>query len=186
MIVAFLGAMLVIALAIALLGAMCGGRLLFVHKRLSNTTVARNTQKGRSTLIMTKPAMSVHGRPSLDQVRANSDAWQEVAYRWFCCCSTDFGRYFTAHNIAGFDHPDHSRMIWTARSSMRKSLSRHLSRDRVLAIGQPEAEMEAVRRKDGIPLQPEVVQWMRDTCEKLSVRCLFWGLPKRCALRNQN
>ena len=39
--------------------------------------------------------------------------------------------------------------------------------------------MEAVRCKDGIPLQPEVVQWMRNTCEKLSVRCLFWGLALR-------
>ena len=46
--------------------------------------------------------------------------------------------------------------------------------------------MKGVRRKDGIPLQLEVVQWMRDTCEKLSVQFLFWGLAKRCALRNQN
>ena len=44
-----------------------------------------------------------------------------------------------------------SRMIWTARSDIRKSLSRHLGRDRVLAIGQPEAEMKGVRCKDGIP-----------------------------------
>ena len=78
------------------------------------------------------------------------------------------------------------RRGWSSSESASPTTLRTCHNAAPAAIGQPEAEMEAVRRKDGIPLQLEVVQWMRDTCEKLSVRCLFWGLPKRCALRNQN
>jgi LDH2 family malate/lactate/ureidoglycolate dehydrogenase len=44
--------------------------------------------------------------------------------------------------------------------------------DRVVVAGQPEAEVEAVRRAEGIPLHQDVVQWMRDTCGELGVRCL--------------
>lgn len=44
--------------------------------------------------------------------------------------------------------------------------------ERVLVAGQPEAEVEAVRRVDGIPFHPEVIQWIRDTCGELSVPCL--------------
>jgi LDH2 family malate/lactate/ureidoglycolate dehydrogenase len=43
--------------------------------------------------------------------------------------------------------------------------------DRVLVAGQPEAEVEQVRRVEGIPLHPEVVQWLRDTCGELAVPC---------------
>ena len=56
---------------------------------------------------------------------------------------------------------------------MMKSTKPAPGHDRVLVAGQPEAEMEAVRRKEGIPLHPEVVQWVRDTCAELSVRCVF-------------
>ena len=42
--------------------------------------------------------------------------------------------------------------------------------DRVLVAGQPEAEMEAVRRQEGIPLHPDVAQFIRDTCAELSVQ----------------
>jgi hypothetical protein len=38
-----------------------------------------------------------------------------------------------------------------------------------LVAGQPEAEIEAVHRKDGIPLHPE---WSSG-CAELPVRCLF-------------
>jgi LDH2 family malate/lactate/ureidoglycolate dehydrogenase len=44
--------------------------------------------------------------------------------------------------------------------------------DRVMVAGQPEAEIEAVRRVDGIPLHPEVIDWLRDICSELSVPCL--------------
>ena len=44
--------------------------------------------------------------------------------------------------------------------------------ERVLVAGQAEAEVEEVRRAGGIPLHPEVVQWLRDTCSELTVPCL--------------
>jgi LDH2 family malate/lactate/ureidoglycolate dehydrogenase len=56
---------------------------------------------------------------------------------------------------------------------MMKSTRPAPGHDRVLVAGQPEAEMEVVRRKEGIPLHPEVVQWVRDTCGELSVDCRF-------------
>ena len=55
----------------------------------------------------------------------------------------------------------------------RKSTKPAPGHDRVLVAGQPEAEMEAVRRQEGIPLHPDVVQFIRDTCAELSVRCVF-------------
>jgi len=45
--------------------------------------------------------------------------------------------------------------------------------DRVLVAGQPEAEVESIRREEGIPLHPEVADWIRDTCGEMSVPCLF-------------
>jgi hypothetical protein len=41
-----------------------------------------------------------------------------------------------------------------------------------MVAGQPEAEMEIVRRDEGIPLHQEVVDWLRDTCGELSTPCL--------------
>jgi len=43
----------------------------------------------------------------------------------------------------------------------------------VLVAGQAEAEVEEVRRAEGIPLHPEVVEWLRDTCSELDVVCLI-------------
>ena len=54
---------------------------------------------------------------------------------------------------------------------MLKSTKPAPGHDRVLVAGQPEAEVEAVRRVDGIPLHPDVTQWLRDTCAELSVPC---------------
>jgi L-2-hydroxycarboxylate dehydrogenase (NAD+) len=43
--------------------------------------------------------------------------------------------------------------------------------DRVMVAGQPEAEVEEERRRDGIPLHNEVAEWIRDTCAELGVNC---------------
>ena len=85
----------------------------------------------------------------------------------------NFGHYVAAYNISGFDDPDHFKDEMDDWLQMMKSTKPAPGHDRVLVAGQPEAEMEAVRRKEGIPLHPEVVQFMRDTCAELSVRCLF-------------
>ena len=85
----------------------------------------------------------------------------------------NFGHYVAAYNIAGFDDPDHFKDEMDGWLQMMKTTKPAPGHDRVLVAGQPEAEMEAIRRKEGIPLHPEVVQFMRDTCAELSVRCLF-------------
>jgi LDH2 family malate/lactate/ureidoglycolate dehydrogenase len=41
--------------------------------------------------------------------------------------------------------------------------------ERVLYAGLPEAETEADRTKNGIPLHPEVIDWFRSTCAELSI-----------------
>ena len=85
----------------------------------------------------------------------------------------NFGHYVAAYNVAGFDDPDHFKDEMDGWLQMMKSTRPAPGHDRVLVAGQPEAEMEAVRRQDGIPLHPEVVQFIRDTCAELSVRCMF-------------
>ena len=85
----------------------------------------------------------------------------------------NFGHYVAAYNISGFDDPDHFKDEMDGWLQMMKTTKPAPGHDRVLVAGQPEAEMEAVRRKEGIPLHPEVVQFMRDTCAELSVKCLF-------------
>ena len=56
---------------------------------------------------------------------------------------------------------------------MMKSTKPAPGEDRVMVAGQPEAEMEEIRRRDGIPLHPEVSDWIRGTCAELSVDCRF-------------
>ena len=85
----------------------------------------------------------------------------------------NFGHYVAAYNIAGFDDPEHFKDEMDGWLQMMKSTRPAPGHDRVLVAGQPEAEMEAVRRQEGIPLHSEVVQWVRDTCAELSVRCLL-------------
>ena len=85
----------------------------------------------------------------------------------------NFGHYVAAYNVAGFDDPDHFKDEMDGWLQMMKSTKPAPGHDRVLVAGQPEAEMEAVRRQDGIPLHPDVAQFIRDTCAELSVRCVF-------------
>jgi len=85
----------------------------------------------------------------------------------------NFGHYVAAYNVSGFDDPDHFKDEMDGWLQMMKSTRPAPGHDRVLVAGQPEAEMEAVRRQEGIPLHPDVVQFIRDTCAELSVRCVF-------------
>ncbi|MDE2778960.1 MAG: Ldh family oxidoreductase [Chloroflexota bacterium] len=85
----------------------------------------------------------------------------------------NFGHYVAAYNVSGFDDPDHFKDEMDGWLQMMKSTKPAPGHDRVLVAGQPEAEMEAVRRQEGIPLHPDVVQFIRDTCAELSVRCVF-------------
>ena len=84
----------------------------------------------------------------------------------------NFGHYVAAYSIDAFTDPDDFKEMMDEWMGMMKSTKPAPGHDRVMVAGQPEAEVEAVRREDGIPLHPDVAQWMRDTCAELSVPCL--------------
>ena len=85
----------------------------------------------------------------------------------------NFGHYVAAYNIAGFDDPEHFKGDMDQWLQMMKSTKPAPGHDRVLVAGQPEAEMEVIRRAEGVPLHPEVVDWFHDTCGELGVNCAF-------------
>ena len=83
----------------------------------------------------------------------------------------NFGHYVAAYSIEAFTEVDGFKEMMDEWLRMLKSTKPAPGHDRVLVAGQPEAEVEAVRRVEGIPLHPEVTQWLRDTCAELSVPC---------------
>jgi LDH2 family malate/lactate/ureidoglycolate dehydrogenase len=84
----------------------------------------------------------------------------------------NFGHYVAAYSIEAFTDVDEFKETMDQWLRMMKSTRPAPGHDRVLVAGQPEAEVEQVRRVEGIPLHPEVVQWLRDTCGELAVPCL--------------
>ena len=84
----------------------------------------------------------------------------------------NFGHYVAAYSIDAFTDVDNFKDMMDEWLRMMKGTKPAPGQERVLVAGQPEAEVEAVRRMDGIPFHPEVVQWIRDTCGELSVSCL--------------
>ena len=84
----------------------------------------------------------------------------------------NFGHYVAAYAVDGFCDVDEFKSTMDEWSQMMQSTRPAPGHERVLVPGQPEAEMEVVRRADGIPLHPEVIQWIRDTCGEMSVACL--------------
>jgi LDH2 family malate/lactate/ureidoglycolate dehydrogenase len=85
----------------------------------------------------------------------------------------NFGHYVAAYSIEAFTEVDEFKETMDEWLRMLKSTKPAPGHDRVLVAGQPEAEIEAVRRVEGVPLHPEVTQWLRDTCAELSVPCSF-------------
>ena len=83
----------------------------------------------------------------------------------------NFGHYVAAYAIDAFTDVDSFKEMMGEWLRMLKSTKPAPGHERVLVAGQPEAEMETVRRAEGIPLHPEVTQWLRDTCAELSVPC---------------
>jgi LDH2 family malate/lactate/ureidoglycolate dehydrogenase len=77
-----------------------------------------------------------------------------------------------AYSIEAFTDVDEFKETMDQWLRLMKSTKPAPGHDRVLVAGQPEAEVEQVRRVEGIPLHPEVVQWLRDTCGELAVPCL--------------
>ncbi len=81
----------------------------------------------------------------------------------------NFGHSVTAYRIDAFmDVDDFKNTMdeWLETLRTTKPAPGH---ERVLYPGLPEAEDEADRRANGIPLHPEVVDWFRDTCAELEI-----------------
>ena len=83
----------------------------------------------------------------------------------------NFGHYVAAYSIDAFTDVQqfkHQMDEWVQMMNSTRPAPGH---DRVIVAGQPEAEVEAERREEGIPLHPDVAQWLRDTCGELGVTC---------------
>ena len=85
----------------------------------------------------------------------------------------NFGHMVAAYSIDAFTDVEPFKVQMDEWSQMMQTTRPAPGHDRVLVAGQPEAEVEAVRREEGIPLHPEVADWIRDTCGEMSVPCLF-------------
>ena len=85
----------------------------------------------------------------------------------------NFGHYVAAYSIDAFTDVDSFKDMMDEWLRMMKSTKPAPGQERVLVAGQPEAEVEAVRRVEGIPLHPDVIEYIRDTCSELSVPCLI-------------
>ena len=84
----------------------------------------------------------------------------------------NFGHYVAAYSVDAFTDAEQFKVTMDEWLQMMKSTKPAPGHDRVMVAGQPEAEMEIIRRRDGIPLHEEVVEWLRDTCGELSTPCL--------------
>ena len=83
----------------------------------------------------------------------------------------NFGHYVAAYSIDAFTPVNEFKDQMDEWLQMMKSTKPAPGHDRVLVAGQPEAEVEEVRRKEGIPFHPEVIEYIKDTCAELSVEC---------------
>jgi LDH2 family malate/lactate/ureidoglycolate dehydrogenase len=85
----------------------------------------------------------------------------------------NFGHYVAAYSVDAFTDVAQFKQEMDEWIRMMNATRPAPGHDRVLVAGQPEAETEAVRREEGIPLHPEVAQSIRDICGELGVGCLF-------------
>ena len=85
----------------------------------------------------------------------------------------NFGHYVAAYSVDAFTDAAHFKQEMDAWIRMMNATRPAPGHDRVLVAGQPEAEMEAQRRAEGIPLHPEVCQSIRDMCAELGAGCAF-------------
>ena len=85
----------------------------------------------------------------------------------------NFGHYVAAYSVDAFTDVAHFKQEMDDWVRMMNATKPAPSHDRVIVAGQPEAEIEAIRRDEGIPLHPEVSQSIRDICGELGVECTF-------------
>jgi L-2-hydroxycarboxylate dehydrogenase (NAD+) len=84
----------------------------------------------------------------------------------------NYNHSVAAYNIASFMDVAEFKRTMDEYLQMLKSTKPAEGHDRVLYAGLPEAEYEADRRANGIPLHKEVIEWFHFICRKLSITCL--------------
>jgi L-2-hydroxycarboxylate dehydrogenase (NAD+) len=85
----------------------------------------------------------------------------------------DYRHCVTAYNIEAFMDVKEFNATMDEFLQTLKSTKPAKGRDRVLYPGLPEAECEVKYRKIGIPLHPEVVEWIHTACKEMAVKCAF-------------
>ena len=83
----------------------------------------------------------------------------------------NFGHFVAAYRIDAFTDLEAFKNQMDEWSRMLQSTKPAPGQHRVYVPGQPEAEMEVVRREYGIPLHPAVIEGIRQICDELSVDC---------------
>ena len=79
----------------------------------------------------------------------------------------NFGHYVAAYSIDAFTDADEFKQTMDEWLQMMKSTKPAPGHESVLVAGHPEAEVEEIRRVEGIPFHHEVVQYIKDTCSEL-------------------
>ena len=85
----------------------------------------------------------------------------------------DYRHCVAAYNIESFMDTKEFKSTMDEFLRMLKSTKPAKGHDRVFYPGLPEAECEVKYRAEGIPLHPEVVEWIQTTCKGLAVKCAF-------------
>ena len=81
----------------------------------------------------------------------------------------NFGHSVTAYSVEAFMDTGEFKRTMDEWLRMLRSTKPAAGHDRVVYPGLPEAEDEADRKENGIPLHHEVIQWFRDICGELSI-----------------
>ncbi len=84
-----------------------------------------------------------------------------------------FRHYLAAYNIDAFSDVNEFKTRMDDFIAQLKATPPAEGRDRVLVAGQPEWEALDDRSANGVPLHPNVVQWLRGVCAELRAPCNF-------------
>jgi len=85
----------------------------------------------------------------------------------------NFRHCVAAYDIEVFMDTEEFKQTMDEWLQMLKATKPAAGYDRVLYPGLPEAECEVEYRAKGIPLHPEVVEWIQTTCNDLSIKYSF-------------
>ena len=89
----------------------------------------------------------------------------------------DMDHFVAAIDVAAFTPVDDFKAMMDSFMRVLRETPPAPGHDRVMVAGQPEAEAEADRRANGIPLHSEVIDWFRTTCDELGIPWTITASP---------